>query len=917
MRISRQSFQRRRRKLATSARIFPNDEARSHAARLSFFVCLSATSLFVIALVIVPTLFRPNNNNGSLRVLEALKSKHEGLRSSSSSSGGGGTKISIQNTIDGKDRKVTGTGPTRANEMPNFKKSSSSSSESKQQIIISKPFKKEERLEPSPNSAMIIFYNLFIPKEPAEAKVAISVLTEQLGQVASSLKEIVKIKTEASTSTSTSPRQSAIVYYNLIGNDVSFPPKDINALCRKLHPGLECKQIGFYEQASESVTLEDIHNFCRQTDTDEGTRVTYIHSKGSYHQTQVNMNWRREMTNSVLHPDCQYPPDDSCDVCGASFYTRFSTIYPGNMWAARCSYVKKLLSPREGGEYDDKKIESVAKFLKYRLWGQLRSTLLEDRIDYFGLGRYRLEHWIGSHSSIRPCELHRQNVTFELMVTGQVKPTDYEWGMGPRREEVVDEIVDAKNRLEMDEDAQFREYYYLPGNLLKWFTLYGSNGVPSPQSWAWNAFPAGKKWKELVEKHGKNAVEKMVMDSTEDFHSAYSDNYDRRDRFAVKGEDEVFFTDSASTLVVFYHISFPPERQKRQSSLLTFKTQLDLLSMGQYDIISRSYVRRRQVLLYYSIAGGDSKIADFVTKQCEAVNAKNVECRKLAEFESHKVKGETLQQLYNFCLAKPSQRVTYLTNQLPARFGSKWPEILVAQKIRAYTTAVTSNMCLKSRDTCNVCGMEFYPLPYNHFSGNMFSATCDYVKDLLPPEQYEREMNDIASDALVSHLGNIFSTELTPFTPQTLGMDHYSVDHWIGSHPNIQPCDVAPVSRSWFPLSCGGSYVEPDYSRSNVYDFQWSIGPRRGSAPSGQISCIAEGRVAAKDNILFREYSYLAGNLFRWYKLYNNVPPVESWVWKWFPKGESWMHGVKNHGSKVVKELTKPYADEGVPFREV
>lgn len=893
MRISRQSFQRRRRSANSTIfrnakrRIFNNNgEGRRHnAARL--LLAFVSVSLFA-ALLIAPTLFMSSNddpNNRSLRMLAVMKSRKEKIHS--------GTKPSIPNAVTiSKDHNTAAAISTDAN---------------KPEIVVSKPVKPKEKLTPPSDSAMIIFYNLFIPTEPAEAKVAIDVLTEQLGQVATSLKTILNKKPTL---------QSAILYYNLIGNDTTFPPKEINSLCRKLHPSLECKLRGFYEQASEAVTLQDIHDFCRQDDTDQETRVTYIHSKGSYHQTLVNMNWRREMTNSVLHPDCQYPPDDRCDVCGSSFYTRFSTIYPGNMWTAKCSYVSKLLSPREGGEYDDKKVESVAKFLKYRLWGQLHSTLLEDRIDYFGLGRYRLEHWIGSHSSIRPCELHRQNVTFELMVTGQVKPEHYEWGMGPRREEVVDELVDATNRLKTDEDAQFREYYYLPGNLLKWFTLYGSKGVPSSKSWAWSFFPAGKRWKELVEHHGENAVEKMVMDSTEDYHSAYSDNYER-DTFQVDGEDEALFADSTSTMTVFYHMSFPPEGQDRQASFVALKTQLDLLAMGQYNIISRMYERKRKVLLYYSIAGGDDKLVDFVTKQCDAMRSKNVECRKLAQFESHKVKGETLHQLHNFCLAKPSQRVTYLTNQLPGQFDSNWPEIQSSQKIRAYTTAVTSNMCLKSRDTCNVCGMEFYPLPYNHFPGNMFTASCEYVKDLIPPAQFESKMNDAASDALVSQLGHVFTTELAPHNPQTLGMDHYSVEHWIGSHPDFQPCDIAPVSRSWFPLKCGGSYNEVDYSRSNVYDFQWSIAPRRGSAPNGRIDCKAEQNLATKDEVLFREFSYLAGNLYRWYKLYNKAPPPDSWIWQWFPKGESWFHGVQNHGSRVVQELTKPYADEGVPFRQV
>ena len=65
-------------------------------------------------------------------------------------------------------------------------------------------------------------------------------------------------------------------------------------------------------------------------------------------------------------------------------------MFPGNMWTAKCSYIKRLLPPLEGGEYDKRKEASIVKFLKYRLWGLLTSTLLDDQVDYFGLGRYKL-----------------------------------------------------------------------------------------------------------------------------------------------------------------------------------------------------------------------------------------------------------------------------------------------------------------------------------------------------------------------------------------------------------------------------------------------------------------------------------------------------------------------------------------------
>jgi hypothetical protein len=69
-----------------------------------------------------------------------------------------------------------------------------------------------------------------------------------------------------------------------------------------------------------------------------------------------------------------------------------------------------------------------------------------------------------------------------------------------------------------------------------------------------------------------------------------------------------------------------------------------------------------------------------------------------------------------------------------------------------------------------------------------------------------------------------------------------------------------------------------------------------------------------KDDVAFREYFYLAGNIYRWYRLYNGTPPLDSWVWKWYPRGDKWLQGVKKYGSDVVTTLSKPYWNEGVPF---
>mmetsp|Transcript_20907 Transcript_20907/g.42609 ORF Transcript_20907/g.42609 Transcript_20907/m.42609 type:complete len:888 (+) Transcript_20907:64-2727(+) len=767
---------------------------------------------------------------------------------------------------------------------------------------------RKSKLTPPNDSLFTVFYNLFIPTEAISAANAVEVLTEQLEQVAGSLRRFEEGEKNS---------KSAVVYYNLIGNNEIYPMEKISDLCKSLHPGLSCQLLNFFETASEAATLLDIYQFCQNDDkasvqrTNNDTRVVYIHSKGSYHSSTHNNNWRREMTNSVLHQDCLFPPNDACDVCGAQFYTRFSFMFPGNMWTAKCSYIQKLLSPEKGGLYEKLKRESIVKFFKLRLWGQLNSTLMEDRVDYFGLGRYQLEHWIGSHASVQPCELHKKNVTFETMILGMVNSAyDYEWSMGAPREEVISEIPNARQKLEENEDAQFREYFYLPGNLIKWFSLYGKDGVPSQNSWVWNFFPGGHKWRNLVRDYGENALDEMVKQSSPGYHSAFTEGKEKNNNYDFDQDVEIL-SDPNDPVVVFYQISFPEGRKKE--AILTLKAQFDVLSLGQYNIITRYYDKKRPVLIYYSVSGGSPSNVEFVSSLCKSKSPR-VTCRKLDHFRSTDVKGETLQQLHRFCRSKPSSKVTYVTNQLPREYGVNRTETFSIQKVRAYTTAATSKMCLKSRDKCNVCGMEFYPLPFQHFAGNMFSASCGYVKNLIPPEQFEVAMNHIADDVLINHLERAFTTELTPFTPRNLGLHQYSIEHWIGSHPDFKPCDVAPVTKSWFPFLTGRSYIPNDYSSSRVYDFLWGLAPRRSSIPpnSRRFSERKESIVQRRDEFIFREYYYLAGNLHRWYKLYNKAPPITSWVWQWFPKGDDWWRGNVAYGSNVVEKLTEPFTDEGV-----
>jgi len=723
---------------------------------------------------------------------------------------------------------------------------------------------------------------------------------DQVGQTLRTLDESIRLPSVNRTHT-------ASLYYNIIGG--SLPEQTVALMCSKIHPALSCQLLDRYETTSESVTLMDLHSFCAD-EANNNRRVTYLNSKGSYHQTETNNNWRRSLTESALHPDCLSPPDDQCNLCGSQFYTRFALMVPGNSWTSKCSYIKQLLPPLEGGEFDTKMHDSVAAFLKYRLWGKLNSALMDDRADYYGLGRSSsLEHWIGSHHAVQPCELHSARITFKDMLSGKVTPAGYDWGMGPRRTALVDEIQGAEDQLGHDTEGQFREYFFLPGNLLKWFYLYGAKGVPASDSWVWKHFPAGDRWKQLVYRHGSNAVREMAKQSAnQDSQSPYK-NSTSTDMFRDVTEPNSI----VPPVVVFYHVTFPLGRKKE--AMMAFKTQLDVLALGSYDIRSRSYVHKRPVIVYYTIAGGTKANIDYVKNMCRS-KRKQLDCRLLEEFDSVTPSGTTLQNLHRFCSSRPEvRRVSYLTNLLPRRYGGNRTEAFAIPKIRAYTTAVMSSMCLKERgDSCNVCGTEFYSLPFNHFRGNMFTATCEYVKRLREPAEFEEIMEKVAGDALVWKLRKMIGTNLFDFDPELLGLSQYNTLHWIGSHPNLKPCDVAPVKYSWF----GGLIAPNDYSSSKSYDFRWALAPRRSSAPLDTPLALArqlEDKVRTDEAKTFQEYWYLAGQIQKWHSIYGTVPREDSWVWKWYPRGKEWLEGWTRSGEEVIRELTTPYVDEneGVP----
>ena len=94
-----------------------------------------------------------------------------------------------------------------------------------------------------------------------------------------------------------------------------------------------------------------------------------------------------------------------------------------------------------------------------------------------------------------------------------------------------------------------------------------------------------------------------------------------------------------------------------------------------------------------------------------------------------------------------------------------------------------------------------------------------------------------------------------------------------------------------------------------INDYSWGMAPRQSGAPPGHpVNHERETLDRKMAHVVLCEYYFLAGHLFRWYRLYNTALDGNSWVWQWFRHGKIWKIGNKLFGSEVVNRITEEFA---------
>ena len=412
-----------------------------------------------------------------------------------------------------------------------------------------------------------IFYNIFIPTNHGSAGLANTkrIVTEQINMIRNSL----AIPQDGS--------KTVHLFYNTIGqagivnqstfmqrlcsnnnndddkNDDKNDNKNDNKILSQTttttstknsphhhhHPPIiQCHHMKHYDNAFEEVTLQRMYEFClsHPDNNNNNLRVSYIHTKGSYHDHADRRNeyWRQHGTLAAVDEQCVDPPEKTCNLCGLQFWTQWTPFIPGNFFTTSCSYVKELVSPVE---FKTRMDEITKDVLFMKLQGLFEINLFTEREDRFGVGRYAAEHWIGSHPRLKPCDLSRHN-DFAYWITSSHSSKEFSFGLAPRYQEspVKDEYVQVHDpndstkmitRLELvsrNVKLRIQEFFFLAGRLYKYYRLYGE--YPPDDSWVWFFFPDGEHWKSVTKKiqqqqqeqqqqeqqqHEPNVVEKNVI----------------------------------------------------------------------------------------------------------------------------------------------------------------------------------------------------------------------------------------------------------------------------------------------------------------------------------------------------------------------------------------------------------------------
>jgi hypothetical protein len=220
---------------------------------------------------------------------------------------------------------------------------------------------------------------------------------------------------------------------------------------------------------------------------------------------------------------------------------------------------------------------------------------------------------------------------------------------------------------------------------------------------------------------------------------------------------------------------------------------------------------------------------------------------------------------------------------------------------------------------------------------------CSYIQTLLPLPNYTLALHDAVSSALGSKASSASSSlhssswqaELyRASNPGNIGLGRFAAEHWIASHPHVQPCDLSEsnrISDYWTASlttaatkrSSETQQQEQRMMLEHQHDHNWSLAlaPRQSihapfwfrlnstalvdilQEPEPEAASYENKGTMMRQRRLVREWFLLPGFLYRWKRIYGLYPKPDSWIWDWYPNGQEWKQSVLFLSSSTAGQL--------------
>jgi hypothetical protein len=327
---------------------------------------------------------------------------------------------------------------------------------------------------------------------------------------------------------------------------------------------------------------------------------------------------------------------------------------------------------------------------------------------------------------------------------------------------------------------------------------------------------------------------------------------------------------------VFYNIYGDP----RQNETSFFET----IVLEQIQQIGESHAATIPLVLYYNTVGHaflhGPAFTQTVQTRCQALG---LTCVHMAHYQRG-FEEITLQDAYQFCQKFPDRQMIYLHNKGSYNGGKrreKWR--------RHMTRAITDKLCLDriTDQQCSTCGLLFQPVWTLFYPGNFFTARCDYVQQLIAPNEFEARTDAMLAQRPKEIRGAIFAEKR-----DTRGEDRFATEHWIGSHPSIQPCHLSTHADLTVWLDKPKLPFRFMTATDLPLDSKWIL------------SDLTRTKTILQDkSSRMRDAYLLAGLLWKWQSFYQQYPAENSWIWKYFPDGDEWRQRVYASNDTSLRKI--------------